>query len=66
VDHLTVHRWIIVLVPLFEKAFRSQKRPVGRSWRKDDACIKGGGQWKSCMRCRQGRQHRRLSAARAS
>jgi putative transposase len=32
VDHSTVHRWVIKLVPLFEKAFRKHKRPVGRSW----------------------------------
>ncbi|MGF6408914.1 hypothetical protein OKW37_000584 [Paraburkholderia sp. MM5482-R2] len=28
VDHSTVHRWIIKLVPLFEKTFRKYKRPV--------------------------------------
>ncbi|MGF6300290.1 hypothetical protein OKW42_003620 [Paraburkholderia sp. WC7.3d] len=27
-DHSTVHRWVIKLVPLFEKAFRQHKRPV--------------------------------------
>jgi transposase-like protein len=29
VDHSTVHRWVIKLVPLFEKAFRRRKRAVG-------------------------------------
>jgi transposase-like protein len=28
VDHASVHRWIIKLVPLFEKAFRKHNRPV--------------------------------------
>jgi transposase-like protein len=28
VDHSSVHRWVIKLVPLFEKAFRRYKRPV--------------------------------------
>ncbi len=31
VDHSSVHRWVIKLVPLFEKAFRRHKRPVGKS-----------------------------------
>jgi putative transposase len=30
VDHSTVHRWVIKLVPLFEKLFRKHKRPVGK------------------------------------
>jgi transposase-like protein len=37
VDHSTVHRWVIKLLPLFEKAFRKHKRPVGRSWRMDES-----------------------------
>jgi len=31
VDHSSVHRWVIKLVPVFEKAFRKHKRPVGKS-----------------------------------
>ncbi|SKC54032.1 IS6 family transposase [Paraburkholderia hospita] len=46
VDHSTVHRWVIKLIPLFEKAFRQHKRPVGKSWRMDETYIKVGGQWK--------------------
>jgi len=30
VDHSTVHRWVIKLIPLFEKTFRKHKRPVGK------------------------------------
>ena len=37
VDHSTVHRWVIKLVPLFEKSFRQHKRPVGKSWRMDES-----------------------------
>jgi transposase-like protein len=36
VDHSSVHRWVIKLVPVFEKAFRKHKRPVGKSWRMDE------------------------------
>ncbi|BFG81108.1 IS6 family transposase [Paraburkholderia terrae] len=50
VDHSTVHRWVIKLVPLFEKAFRRRKRPVGRSWRVDEAYVKVKGQWKFLYR----------------
>jgi putative transposase len=31
IDHSTVHRWVIQLVPLFEKTSRRHKRPTGRS-----------------------------------
>jgi putative transposase len=37
VDHSKVHRWVIKLVPLLEKAFRRHKRPVGKSWRMDES-----------------------------
>lgn len=50
VDHSTVHRWVIKLVPLFEKAFRKRKRPVGKSWRVDETYIKVSGQWKYLYR----------------
>jgi putative transposase len=50
VDHSSVHRWVIKLVPLFEKAFRRHKRPVGKSWRMDETYIKVKGQWKYLYR----------------
>ncbi|WP_156429534.1 IS6 family transposase [Burkholderia sp. TSV86] len=50
VDHSTVHRWVIKLVPLFEKAFRQRKRPVGGSWRMDETYIRLRGQWKYLYR----------------
>jgi transposase-like protein len=37
VDHSSVHRRVIKLVPLFEKAFRRHKRPVGKRWRTDES-----------------------------
>lgn len=49
-DHSTVHRWVIKLVPLFEKAFRRHKREVGKSWRMDKTYIKVKGQWKYLYR----------------
>jgi transposase-like protein len=36
VDHSTVHRWALRLLPVLEKAFRRCKREVGRSWRMDE------------------------------
>ncbi|GJH18441.1 IS6 family transposase [Caballeronia novacaledonica] len=50
VDHSSVHRWVIKLLPVFEKAFRRRKRPVGRSWRVDETYVKIKGQWKFLYR----------------
>jgi putative transposase len=50
VDHLTVHRWALKLLPVLEKAFRGRKRPVGKSWRVDETYIKVKGQWKYLYR----------------
>ncbi|MFM0114690.1 IS6 family transposase [Paraburkholderia nemoris] len=50
VDHSTVHRWAIKLLPVLEKAFRRCKRPVGKSWRVDETYIKVKGQWKYLYR----------------
>ena len=36
VDHSTLHRWSIKILPVLAVAFRRSKRPVGRSWRMDD------------------------------
>ena len=46
VDHATVHRWALKILPILAKVFRGRKRPVGRSWRMDETYIKIGGQWK--------------------
>ena len=50
VDHSTIHRWVIRLVPLLDKAFRRHKRSVGRRWRMDETYIKIKGQWKYLYR----------------
>ena len=46
VDHATVHRWAIKIVPMLATVFRRRKRPVGKSWRMDETYIKVHGQWK--------------------
>ena len=50
VDHSTVHRWAIKLLPALEKAFRRCKRAVGRSWRMDETYIRVRGEWKYLYR----------------
>src|ERR1700750_3038270 len=50
VDNSSVHRWVIKLVPLLEKAFRKRRRAVGRSWRVDETYVKVKGQWKYLYR----------------
>ena len=37
VDHATVHRWAIKILPVLAAAFRRRKRPVGMSWRMDES-----------------------------
>jgi putative transposase len=50
VDHSTLHRWSIRMLPVLAAMFRRRKRPVGRSWRMDRTCVKVGGQWKYLYR----------------
>ncbi|MDN0085339.1 IS6 family transposase, partial [Crenobacter sp. SG2305] len=50
VDHATVHRWVLKLVPVLDKTFRRRKRPVGTSWRVDETYIKIKGNWKYLYR----------------
>ncbi|WP_412524095.1 IS6 family transposase [Burkholderia sp. S-53] len=50
VDHSTVHRWAIKVLPVLEQAFRRRKRPVGKSWRMDETYIKVNGAWKYLYR----------------
>jgi putative transposase len=44
VDHSTVHRCAIKLLPVLEKAFRHHKRPVGKSWKMDETYIRVKGE----------------------
>ena len=46
VDHATVHRWALKILPILALVFRRRKRPVGTSWRMDETYIKVAGQWK--------------------
>ncbi|WP_211709200.1 IS6 family transposase [Paraburkholderia aspalathi] len=50
VDHSTVHRWAIKLLPVLGKALGRRKRPVGKSWRVDETYIKVKGAWKCLYR----------------
>ncbi|WP_154588547.1 IS6 family transposase [Yersinia enterocolitica] len=50
VDHSTLHRWVIRLMPLLNKAFRRHKRSVGSRWRMDETYIKIKGHWKYLYR----------------
>jgi putative transposase len=50
VDHATVHRWALKILPVLATVFRRRKRPVGSSWRVDETYIKVGGQWKYLYR----------------
>jgi transposase-like protein len=50
VDHATVHRWALKILPVLAKVFRRRKHPVGRSWRMDETYIQVGGQWKYLYR----------------
>ncbi len=37
VDHSTVHRWALKILPVLALVFRRRKRPVGGSWRMDES-----------------------------
>jgi putative transposase len=50
VDHATVHRWALKILPLMAAVFRTRKRPVGGSWLVDEPYILVGGQWKYLYR----------------
>jgi putative transposase len=50
VDHATIHRWAINIVPVLAAVFRRCKRPLGTSWRMGETYIKVHGQWKYLYR----------------
>ena len=50
VDHSTLHRWSMKILPGLAGAFRRRKRPVGLSWRMDETYVKVAGQWKYLYR----------------
>ena len=50
VDHSTIHRWAIKMLPVLASVCRRRKRPVGKSWRMDETYIKVAGKWKYLYR----------------
>src|ERR1700753_896953 len=50
VDHATVHRWSLKIVPVLAKVLRHRKRSVGVSWRMDETYIKVRGRWRYLYR----------------
>ncbi len=44
VDHTTIHRWALKILPALAAAFRRSKRPVGNTWRMDETYVLVGGQ----------------------
>ena len=50
VDHATIHRWAIKMLPVLVTVCCRRKRPVGKSWRMDETYIKVAGQWKYLYR----------------
>ena len=50
VDHSTIHRWAIKILPVLTAVCRRRKLPVGKSWRMDETYVKVGGQWKYLYR----------------
>jgi putative transposase len=50
VDHATVHRWSLKILPVLAKAFRSRERTVGKRWRINETYINLRGRWKYLYR----------------
>ena len=50
VNHSTIHRWSMKMLPVLAAVCRWRRLPVGKSWRMDETFIKVGGQWKYLYR----------------
>ena len=50
VDHATVHRWALKILPILALVFRRHKRPVGTIGLMDETYVKVAGQWKYLYR----------------
>ena len=50
VDHATVRRWALKMLPVLAAVCRGRKLPVGKSWRVDETYVLVGGQWKYLYR----------------
>lgn len=45
VDHSTVYRWAMEILPVMAAVFRKRRRPDGTSWRMEETHIKVAGKW---------------------
>jgi putative transposase len=50
VDHATVLRWAVKMVPVLAAVFRRRKHPVGKNWRMDETYVKVAGERKYLYR----------------
>ena len=50
VDHATVHRWAVKILPVLAAVFRRRRRLAGSSWRMDETYVQVGGRWKYLYR----------------
>jgi putative transposase len=50
VDHSTVHRWSLKILPVLANVFRSRKRALGSSWRMDETYVRSNKEWKYLYR----------------
>ena len=50
VDHASVHRWALKMLPVLAAVLRRRKHPVGSSWRVDETYVLVGGQRKYLYR----------------
>ncbi len=50
VDHATVHRWAVKILPVLAAVFRRRRRLAGSSWRMDETYVQVGGHWKYLYR----------------
>jgi transposase-like protein len=50
VDHSTLHRWALKILPVMALIFRRRKRPTENRWWMDETYIKVAGQWKYLYR----------------
>ena len=48
VDHTTIHRWSLKIMPVLAAPLRRRKRPVGSSWRMDETYVLVGASRSIC------------------
>jgi transposase, IS6 family len=50
VDHVTVYRWVLRLIPLLAEAARPCRHTVGDRWRVDETYVRVAGRWRYVYR----------------